>query len=527
MDGREAAPEADPSVSRPKSLFPAGRTDGRTRGRDSVLEEPNKRAKRVKLRDLEAVIRSEEGIKISPLLSPHEKGIEDIENYSQEEISQITRATVSRLSFDRPLNNSSLEVDCSVIGVGHTINLQSSTTADSRHGVDLNNPFYPYKKLGQVRAADSSECGSTTGPMDSNESMRKWNEMKQQGFVSSFMSIAPIPKPRNRQPRKKKSEETKRKSNFVKDEMANKCTKVAAPSGLLSGLNPGIIKHVRNSKQVNSIIEAMLQNEKQELLHRSLEQSRTGTRGVILGPSEHAHALEADQLDLSLNKSVDTSFFESEVQNTESVYNTEFDDDALTLKLSSGLISSEHASNAAVVDVPLDQEDPASLSFRAASVASQWLGLIQQDLKGRLAALRRSKKRVKNAIQIELPYLLSRDHAPDQENESMWSQSSLHECPSKGTLDMHMARWKSLFGQMERSLMEEGKHLERWLRQVEELQSQCDKGLKFVSANELSGFYSAEDASVRESKESWEKECAVRAAAASIYSTSNLIMSAR
>ncbi|KAK8964179.1 hypothetical protein KSP40_PGU009605 [Platanthera guangdongensis] len=440
MDGREAEPEADPSVSRSNSLFPAGRTDGRTRGRDSVLEEPNKRAKRVKLRDLEAVIRSEEVIGVGHTINLQSSTVSacDFETENKKVTVRASSRTQSKTVFDSPFQ-----------------------TADSRHGVDLNNPFYPYKKLGQVRAADSSECGSTTGPMDSNESMRKWNEMKQQGFISSFMSIAPIPKPRNRQPRKKKSEETKRKSNFGKDEMANKCTKVAAPSGLLSGLNPGIIKHVRNSKQVNSIIEAMLQNEKQELLHRSLEQCRTGTGGVNLGPSEHAHALEADQLDLSLNKSVDTSFFGSEVQNTESVYNTEFDDDedALTLKLSSGLISSEHASNAAVVDVPLDQEDPASLSFRAASVASQWLGLIQQDLKGRLAALRRSKKRVKNAIQIELPYLLSRDHAPDQENESMWSQSSLHECPSKGTLDMHMARWKSLFGQMERSLMEEGKHL--------------------------------------------------------------------
>lgn len=74
-------------------------------------------------------------------------------------------------------------------------------------------------------------------------------------------------------------------------------------------------------------------------------------------------------------------------------------------------------------------------------------------------ALRRSKKRVKNAIQMELPFLLTRELAPDLENKSVLLHSSLLECPRKETLDMHMARWKNLFSQMEKSLLEEGKHL--------------------------------------------------------------------
>ncbi|CAA2982438.1 uncharacterized protein LOC111379221 [Olea europaea subsp. europaea] len=40
--------------------------------------------------------------------------------------------------------------------------------------------------------------------------------------------------------------------------------KFATPSGLLNGLNPGIINHVRNSKQVHSIIEALVRSERSE-----------------------------------------------------------------------------------------------------------------------------------------------------------------------------------------------------------------------------------------------------------------------
>ncbi|KAH0448944.1 hypothetical protein IEQ34_022744 [Dendrobium chrysotoxum] len=73
--------------------------------------------------------------------------------------------------------------------------------------------------------------------------------MKQNGFVS-LKEISSILKLRGHHPRKKKeSEETKKKTNTVKGEVANKCINVGAPSGWLYGINPGIIKHVRNSKQ--------------------------------------------------------------------------------------------------------------------------------------------------------------------------------------------------------------------------------------------------------------------------------------
>jgi len=75
------------------------------------------------------------------------------------------------------------------------------------------------------------------------------------------------------------------------------------------------------------------------------------------------------------------------------------------------------------------------------------------------AALRRSKKRVRNVIQTELPYLLSKEILSDQENEGYFAHASEGGCSKKAILDMHMARWKSIFSQMDKALHEEGKHL--------------------------------------------------------------------
>lgn len=118
---------------------------------------------------------------------------------------------------------------------------------------------------GQVRSTVPSDCGSATGQVEISESMRRWNEMKQKGFVSTIQVKAPVPRPSRPQYRKKNAKEIKKMiDKMTNGELNNKHTSVAGPSQLLSGLNPGIIKHVRNSKQVNSIIMAMLQNEMPE-----------------------------------------------------------------------------------------------------------------------------------------------------------------------------------------------------------------------------------------------------------------------
>nr|XP_010924739.2 uncharacterized protein LOC105047499 [Elaeis guineensis] len=529
-------------------------------------------------------IASDEGTRTCYLKSSNMKETEALGTQSkEEEVSQITEANASMLSdklVPGTAGKSSLEQDAAYLSLGQVGPTNSSENVgcivvsecketsgscfpakvDEGHecnklnsagiGVDLNavevssmveqNPFYPYKKLGQVKSVDASESGSTTGPVEDSEPLRMWKEMKQNGFLSSSHGGIPMPKQRCCQPRKRK-DEFRRKAEFARREQANRFTKIAAPSGLLSGLNPGIINHVRNSKQVHSIIEAIVRSEKLDgqMQNRFTDQMSSESNGTNERRKEHsyAHGLATNQLNLSLNKlSVPSSLDRGVEMNiaedkfcretsTTSQLSTKDDSDVLTLKLSPATTeTTENASGASTDCHSANQDNITSLSLKAATVASQWLDLLQQDIKGRLAALRRSRKRVRNAIQTELPYLLSTEFSFNQENDPSSVHSSEAQCLKKPTLEMHVARWRSLFSQMDKALYEEGKHLENWLKQVQEMQLHCEKGLKYVCVEGLSQFGSSENSSKLKKSEAHEQEYAVRAAAASIYSTCNLIM---
>ncbi|EPS58863.1 hypothetical protein M569_15949, partial [Genlisea aurea] len=68
-------------------------------------------------------------------------------------------------------------------------------------------------------------------------------------------------------------------------------------------------------------------------------------------------------------------------------------------------------------DESADVKAVTSLSIKAANVATQWLELLIQDTRGRLAALKRSKKRIRAIIYTELPLLLSREFScPSQKD---------------------------------------------------------------------------------------------------------------
>ncbi|XP_065019939.1 uncharacterized protein LOC135645472 [Musa acuminata AAA Group] len=417
--------------------------------------------------------------------------------------------------------------------------------------VDLNslstehNPFYPFKKLGQIKSADASESGSTTGPVEESGPLRMWKEMKQNGFLSSSHGGIPMPRQRSRQSRKRKEDELRSKTEIAKREQANRFARIAAPSGLLSGLNPGIINHVRNSKQVHSIIEAIVRSEKHDgqSQNRITDQMGRGRKEINERRKEHIRTQDSTikQINVSTSKPCIPPNMEytGEVNEMDKVRH-KFNqgacatsqlttsgrgDDALTLKLSPATtMVSENASSATTDEFSANRENPDTLSLEAANVASQWLDLLQQDIKGRLAALRRSKKRVRNVIQTELPYLLSKEFMSNQENEPYFAQSSEAGCSSKAISDMHVARWRSLFSQMDKALFEEGKHLENWLKQIQEMQLHCENGLKFVVSGASSHLISANDSSKPKKSEAVERECAVWAAAASIYSTCNLIM---
>ncbi|TVU33509.1 hypothetical protein EJB05_25332 [Eragrostis curvula] len=398
-------------------------------------------------------------------------------------------------------------------------------------GLDLNivdssdaaevNPFFPYKKLGQSKVSDPSECGSTTGAAEESESHRKWREMKQNGFLSSSHANVVVPKPRGRPPKRKRDDELK-KGIIAQNSQANKFMKVAAPSGLLSGLNPGIINHVRNSKQVYSIIKAMVHSEKLDNENQPVCTSRIGERGKEVSERIHDQKYGSGMMKYHFMTKDNTAAFHQGLPTASQFFSEDGDD--LKLQLSSGVtMASDRTCSTSADGLASNHDYMTSLSVKAASVASQWLELLHQDIRGRLAALKRSRKRVRNALHTELPYLISTEFSSNQENESSIANSSEAGCADKAVSDAHVARWRSLFVQMDKALQEEGKHLETRLKQVEEMQLSCDKGLKHMTCDAPLLGPMAELWKLKNPEFS-ESEWAVQAAAASIYSTCSMVM---
>lgn len=68
--------------------------------------------------------------------------------------------------------------------------------------------------------------------------------------------------------------------------------------------------------------------------------------------------------------------------------------------------------------------------------------------------MRRSKKRVRNVISTELPYIISAELSCNQNNDPSVAHSSGKVCPGD-----HVEKWKYLFMQMDKALQEEGRFL--------------------------------------------------------------------
>ena len=154
-------------------------------------------------------------------------------------------------------SNSNMKID-KLKGCGFDLNVED---VSSSANYDL---ICPNKHIKQLKLRDDSECESTCNPVEDKDPMKVWKEMKQNGFMSSSHGGIPIPKSRGR---KSKADGLKKKMEIARREQVDRFAKIAAPSGLLNGLNPGIINHVRNSKQVHSIIEALVRSERHHNSH--------------------------------------------------------------------------------------------------------------------------------------------------------------------------------------------------------------------------------------------------------------------
>uniref|UniRef100_A0A7N0RJQ4 Uncharacterized protein n=1 Tax=Kalanchoe fedtschenkoi TaxID=63787 RepID=A0A7N0RJQ4_KALFE len=376
---------------------------------------------------------------------------------------------------------------------------------------DYEDPFHFKNRNDSSRSIEMSESGSNTGSLEEKDPMSVWKAMKENGFISNYNNRKPPPVP-ERRGRKSKSDAMQKKMEMAKKERVDRFARIAAPSGLLNELNPGIINHVRNSKQVHSIIEALVKSERIE----------TGNVGVNK-PVGKLRNLNKDLMKESSSslKEEGLGFCSSqtEIKMHDKAFTSSLgrEDDVLSLRLSS---SSTTKCSGGISALSCDDNltSVSLLSVKAASVASQWLDLLHQDVKGRLAALRRSKKRARSVIQKDMPSLSVKEFSSTDPHDT---SSLVCKFPKNDVADLHQARWSSLFSQMEMALSEEEKHLEGWLNQVREMQLHCERGLQNEpwKSSFWPGAGDRKPATI-----SNEKDLAVTAAAASIYSTCSFLL---
>ncbi|KAL3622043.1 hypothetical protein CASFOL_034239 [Castilleja foliolosa] len=458
--------------SEPKVLL------GEKRGFAEVEEISDSSEKRTKkMRDLELVFRSE---------------------------AQAKRGESKTAHPDTNSGSKELDLNVNVSSVNRTIVNDSNTRAFSLDlktndiSSSINNPFFPFKNYESSRSRDELECGSSVGPLDEKDSMHIWKGLKQNNFMSSLNRSAPvsIPKPRGRKKlnNNNKNDVMKKRMELAKREQVDRFARVAAPSGLLNGLNPGIINHVRNSKQVHSIIEALVRSEKNENRSKKCNQDVSS-----LGVNDNTSRLFPGVSKMS--------FFPDA-----GIARGYEDDEKLALKLSMSVTVVSENNSCLSNNQSGSFGSVNALSVKAANVASQWLELLNHDIKGRLAALRRSKKRVRDVITTELPLLMSTEFSSN--------------CFDQATADAHSVRWGSLFEEMDKALSDEESQLENWLNQVKEMQLHCDKGLYKSSLYNASQEKAPIANDIRSGEANkLERDLEVRAAAASIYSTCNFLLS--
>ncbi|KAM7504547.1 hypothetical protein LguiB_003451 [Lonicera macranthoides] len=504
---------------------------GQKRGSIEVGEKSEAGHKRVKMRDLESVFRSEGIDTHYPKSWKNRDAIHHLHS-TEKEMSQVTKENttmnssvaqsarmVDRAALD--LNANVLTIDDGPTCIEGDIKLSSlkkqetqcslNVTMPRGIGLDLNaedvsssvndDPFYPYKNIENAKSRDGSECASSCG--EEKDPMVVWKQMKQNGFLSSSHGGVPIPKPRGR--KIKNDGNMKKKMELAKKEQVDRFARIAAPSGLLNGLNPGIINHVRNSKQVHSIIEALVRSEKHENRYggnKPTNQTKVGIKD-----------LRGEDGDSSIEQrrmyGKTTCLSQSNLAGEEDLFALKFSSCTTMASENTSSLSNEGSGNVTSVT---------SLSVKAANVASQWLELLHQDIKGRLAALRRSKRRVRSVIQTELPLLMSKELPCNQENNDPFAMKTTS--TDNASVDMHRARWSGLFDQMDKALFEEEKQLESWLNQVKEMLLHCERGLfQYSGLHGLPPLGSIKNDQRPEKADNSEEDLAVSAAAASIYST--------
>ncbi|PIM99303.1 hypothetical protein CDL12_28202 [Handroanthus impetiginosus] len=503
---------------------------GQKRTIGDVEETSDNSQKRVKMRDLQSFFRWEGQVGIEGSKSAHPDVNSDSRTLGLNANCVVSDDAPCIDESSKPPTKEEVQHNDGITKArGLDLDLNAEDISSS-----VNDPFHPYNKCEPLKSRDESECGCSVGPLDEKEPMRVWNGLKENNFMSTRFEAVPtsIPKPRGR--KKNNNEVMKKRIELAKKEQVDRFARVAAPSGLLNGLNPGIINHVRNSKQVFSIIENIVKSERSR---NKLSGSKKSNQ-IKNGAQELAEKKEVEKNYDLCSKSVypdaevircgdDASMGQRKMFSAmPPPCNIATEDDILALKLSSSATVVSENTSCLSNDESGNFSSVTSLSVKAANVASQWLELLSQDIKGRLAALRRSKKRVRAVITTELPFLVTREFSSNLEKDTFMTNGSTGCHLNLATANVHSVRWNAIFAQMDKALSEEESHLESWLNQVKEMQLHCEKGLyRNSSYHAQHQIGSVGNDNRLGAADNTEKDLAVRAAAASIYSTCNFLLS--
>ncbi|MCO5599634.1 hypothetical protein L7F22_053740 [Adiantum nelumboides] len=305
-------------------------------------------------------------------------------------------------------------------------------------------------------------------------------------------------------------------------ESRNKFARICGPSDILGKLNPGIISRLRDRKQVQAVLEAVIRgafiNGKKENLAvkkpegfdaaHNAARCREGIKEkeAIKKPSNQGYVLKLESEDQNTISSL--AFRDDKERQRYAINRAEVDfeiehratlgackigkqeqcsiepseqmacpqltSEKLPMRMSMESLEAckLHNNRKCSTEAAEDQRSfESNVSFATGNVASCWLELLRLDIKGRLSALKRSKRRVHSAL------------VSGQLDDKMASQGD------------EMDKWRAFFLQMEHVLHLEGTRLESWLNQIAHMQlSYCQKkGSHQSSMPPLCGFVTQSD----------------------------------
>ncbi|KAH9294760.1 hypothetical protein KI387_038348 [Taxus chinensis] len=389
-----------------------------------------------------------------------------------------------------------------------------------------------------------------------------------------------------------KNEVLLQKKEVAKKETVSKFSRVTAPSGLLADLNPGIINRVRNSKQVHAIIEAVVGPDVltayEDSKQNYIQEPKINAQRRTLGESHPTDKVDNDHSEVvdlhngnndALHRheqfgSVEglkwkleermTTAMDAHLQSEERLTDASLLDEAFEcLDARADMIppigcnrnqfylkqvAGEHCNKQGTFNCHChychpgessgtDSTCSASLSRKAATMASHWLEVYYQDVKGRLAALKRSRKRVRTLIKEVFSYAHLDPKSSSHDHMELFGKVSNNDKHANMLLDVerdHVEKWRTLFTHMDQRLNVEGTQLETSLQQIKGMQAHCKWGLQEAQAGRPDDHQAQNPGGLEDKFRHWtqsmvasgktiERHYAVGAAAASIYSTANYV----